>query len=257
MQISNKNGKIITDFHTWEEAFIEVDNQSHWKEVRSAHSLAHHFTNPTIENSNGINVLSKYLGYIGYNEVLYDYAEIEHESRFDNFRGNGRIQDLMIWAKSSNRAIAICIEAKVDETFDKNVPDAYKEREIYLLQSPNSKALARLNNLCEHYYHDTPICKLNDIRYQLLYYLAGSITEAKKIDGVAFMPVIVYHTDSYNNQNGDNNKNDYEKFIKSLNFSSISIKDNETIQMYKNNIDGVDVYSAYIEIEKNDLFKKN
>jgi len=251
MQISNKNGKIITCLSTWKDAFIEVDNPKHWKPGRSAHSLALHFTRPSINGSKGIDVLSEYLGYLGFKNVLFDYAEIEHESRFDTFRGNGRIQDLMIWAKSENRPLAICIEAKVDETFDKNVPDAYKERMIYSSKRPKSKTLDRLNYICKHYYKVEPnSSKLKDIRYQLLYYLAGSITEAKKIDGVAFMPVFVYHTDSYNNQNGDNNKKDYDTFIKSLNFSSIRV--NDTIQMYKNKIDGVDVYSAYIEIEKND-----
>ena len=250
MQISNKNGKIITCLSTWKDAFIEVDNPKHWKPGRSAHSLALHFTRPSINGSKGIDVLSEYLGYLGFKNVLFDYAEIEHESRFDTFRGNGRIQDLMIWAKDGNHHIAICIEAKVDESFDKNVPDAYTEREKISFKRPNSNALERLKNICRYFYKDTPIDSLKDIRYQLLYYLAGSITEAKKINGIAFMPVIVYHTDSYNKQNGDNNKKDYETFIKSLNFSSIRV--NDTIQMYKNKIDGVDVYSAYIEIEKND-----
>lgn len=250
MQISNKNGKIITSLSTWKDAFIEVDNPKLWKPGRSAHSLALHFTRPSINGSKGINVLSKYLGYLGFNNVLFDYAEIEHESRFDTFRGNGRIQDLMIWAKNGNHPLAICIEAKVDETFDKNVPDAYQLKEKELKARPNSKALQRLINICEHFYEGTQISDLKHIRYQLLYYLAGSINEARKINGVAFMPVFVYHTDSYNNQNGDNNKKDYETFIKSLNFSSIRV--NDTIQMYKNKIDGVDVYSAYIEIEKND-----
>lgn len=253
MQISNKNGKIITSLSTWKDAFIEVDNPKHWKPGRSAHSLALHFTRPSINGSKGIDVLSEYLGYLGFKNVLFDYAEIEHESRFDTFRGNGRIQDLMIWAKSENHPLAICIEAKVDETFDKNVPDAYQLKEKELKERPNSKALQRLINICEHFYEGTQISDLKHIRYQLLYYLAGSITEAQKIDGVAFMPVFVYHTDSYNNQNGYNNKKDYETFIKSLNFSSIRV--NDTIQMYKNKIDGVDVYSAYIEIEKNDYLK--
>ena len=242
MQISNKNGKIITSLSTWKDAFIEVDNPKHWKPGRSAHSLALHFTCPSINGSKGIDVLSEYLGYLGFNNVLFDYAEIEHESRFDTFRGNGRIQDLMIWAKSENRPLAICIEAKVDETFDKNVPDAYKERMIYSSKRPNSKALQRLINICEHFYEGTQISDLEHIRYQLLYYLAGSINEARKINGVAFMPVFVYHTDSYNDQNGYNNKKDYETFIKSLNFSSIRV--NDTIQMYGNKIDGVAVYSA-------------
>lgn len=250
MQISNKNGKIITSLSTWKDAFIEVDNPMHWKLGRSAYSLASHFTCPSINDSKGINVLSKYLGYIGFDKVLYDYAEIEHESRFDTFRGNGRIQDLMIWARNENQPIAICIEAKVDESFDKNIPDAYEEREKYSSNRPNSKALERLKNICRYFYKDTSIDSLEHIRYQLLYYLAGSITEAKKINGIAFMPVIVYHTDSFDKEKGKINLEDYKIFIKSLNFSPIEV--DNTILLYKKKFDGIDVYSAYIEIEKND-----
>ncbi len=248
MQISNKNGKVISNLSTWKDAFIEVDNARHWKEGKSAHSLALHFTRPSINDSKGLNILSKYLGYLGYNEVLYDYAEIEHESSFDAFRGNGRIQDLMIWARNRNQLIAICIEAKVDESFDMNVPDAYEARKNNLIKKPNSKALERLENICRHYYKDTPISKLNNIRYQLLYYLAGSINEAKKINGIVFMPVFVYLTNSYNKTDGDKNKNDYKSFMESLDFELKEFNDN-TIFIYQNNLDGVDVFSAYIEIE--------
>ncbi len=248
MQISNKNGKIITSLSTWKDAFIEVDNPKHWKPGRSAHSLALHFTRPSINGSKGIDVLSEYLGYLGFNNVLFDYAEIEHESRFDTFRGKGRIQDMMIWARNGSLPIAICIEAKVDETFDKNVPDAYKSKEKELGARPNSKALQRLKNICEHYYEGTQICELKHIRYQLLYYLAGSINEARKINGVVFMPIFIYHTDMYNTKNGDNNKIDYMNFMKSLGFKSLSLND-DTILMYQNKLDGIDVFSAYIEVD--------
>ena len=248
MQISNKNGRIITNLSTWKDAFIEVDKTSHWKEGRSAHSLALHFTTPSIEHSDGLSILKKYLSYLGYKKVLFDYAEIEHESRFDALRGNGRIQDMLIWARNEALPIAICIEAKVDETFDMNVPDAYKSKEIVLKTKPNSKALQRLINICEHFYCGTQIGELKHIRYQLLYYLAGSISEARKINGVVFMPVFVYHTDLYNTKNGDNNKIDYMNFMKSLGFKSISLSDN-TIIMYQNKFDGIDVFSAYIEVE--------
>ena len=247
MQISNKNGRIITSIQTWRDAFIEVDNARHWKEGRSAHSLALHFTSPSMDNSDGMNVLSKCFGYLGYENVLFDHAEIEHESRFDAFQGNGRIQDLMIWARSGKLPIAICLEAKVDESFDLNVPDAYKSKETVLSMNPNSKALQRLINLCKCYYNDTPISGLNNIRYQLLYYLAGSINEAKKINGIAFMPVFVYHTDLYDEENGKNNRSDYKKFMESLNFKPIPLEDN-TMLMYQNRFDGTDVFSAYVEV---------
>ena len=49
-------------------------------------------------------------------------------------------------------------------------------------------------------------------------------------------------TNKYNKENY--NKKDYEVFIKSMNFVLL----NSEKEIYKNNIDGVDVYIAYIEI---------
>ena len=48
MIISNKNNTVITDITSWKNAFIEVDNSKHWKEGRSAHSLATYFLSPAI-----------------------------------------------------------------------------------------------------------------------------------------------------------------------------------------------------------------
>lgn len=242
-RITNKNGKVITDLQSWEKAFIEVDNKVHWEKGRSAYSLAEYFTTPDIENSNGDSLIKMCLERFGLKNIVNEYAEIEHESKFDSHR-NGRMQDLVIWARSDNKPIVICIEAKVDETFGSTtVSSAYKK----FRAKEKSKGGERIEELMKEYY---PNEKIEDceIRYQLLYYLAGSITEAIKINGSVFMPVIVYETEKYNKKISENNRKKYMDFIKSLDFEQIPCEDNG-ICLFKKTLKGIDVLSAYIHIK--------
>lgn len=244
MTITNRIGHKINDFEDWEKAFLEFENEKHWKEGRSARELANYFTQPYVHESDGISKLNEYLSKFTDHDVTLSHGEIEHESKFDTFRGKGRMQDLIIWGTENHKSIAICIEAKVDETFGKSIADAYKDAVETLKTTPKSKAKERIENLCSKYYPDRDINSIHDIRYQLLYYLEGSIREANKIGGVAFLPVMVFHTDQYNSMRGENNKKDYKNFLNSLHFELID-KEKEIYRLEK---DGVIVYTSYIDI---------
>lgn len=247
MRITNKNGTVISDIKSWEKAFKEVDsNPCHWRKDRSAYALANHFVSPYIESSYGICEMKDNLSKFGLNDVVMSHAEIEHDSRFDRFRGNGRIQDMIIWAENKDTPIVICIEAKVDECFNNSIPEAYKIAKQKYKEKPNSKAKQRIEELCSKYYSGKSIEGLTHIRYQLLYYLAGSLAEAIKIKGLLYMPVIVYHTSNFDKNAGIANKEDYKKFMESLDFNRIDT-DNDTLR-YDNIMDGITVYSSYIEI---------
>ena len=154
------------------------------------------------------------------------------------------MHDMVIWGNSGGIHLVICIEAKVDEPFGSLVSEAYRESIEYVNKNPRSKRLQRIKDLCEKYYKIdvNDITSDTDIRYQLLHYLAGAITEARSCNDVVFMPIMVFKTNKYNKENY--NKKDYEVFIKSMNFVLL----NSEKEIYKNNIDGVDVYMTYIEI---------
>ena len=63
------------------------------------------------------------------------------------------------------------------------------------------------------------------------------------------MPIIVYKTDDYDKDKGNENKKDYEQFMKSLRFEQIP-NDDRNILLYKKKIEDIIVYSAYIEVEQ-------
>ena len=245
MIISNKNNTVITDITSWKNAFIEVDNSKHWKEGRSAHSLATYFLSPAIEQSLGMLKIKECLNACGYGDVEYTNARIEHESRFDTYR-SGRMQDMVIWTQCGKCRIVVCIEAKVDETFGDTLSDAYNESLKYVKLHPASKRKARIEDLCQKYLKIQPaeILEENGIRYQLLHYLAGSIGEAKGYGNIVFMPIMVFKaSENYDFTKTKKNKEDYDAFMRTLNFAY----DNQK-QIYKNTIDGVEIFTCYIEI---------
>jgi len=66
---------------------------------------------------------------------------------------------------------------------------------------------------------------------------------------MAYMPILVYHTDDYNDKIGCKNKSAFEEFMKKMNFCSLKSSLQSTSH-YHNKIDGVNVFCSYIEIEK-------
>lgn len=246
MRITNKNGRIINSLFEWEQAFVEVDSSEHWREGRSAHSLGYYFTYPNIEYSEGIKKITSLLLALDIEGVQLTHAEIEHESRFDKFRGNGRMQDMTIWAESNSGPLVIEIEAKVDETFNVNLQEAYENALKVREKKPNSKAVDRIINLMEKLYKESTIDSHKEIRYQLLYYLYGSVKDALKINGTAILPVMVFHTKDFDKQTGEDNKADYIRFMKSVGFQTEQVGD---ILLFRGEVEDTKVYSAYIEID--------
>ncbi len=255
MKISNKNNRLITNLESWKTAFIEVDKEKNWEEGRSACTLAKYFTTPNIEESYGIKKIKEYFEALGSSNLKFNSAEIEHRSPFDKYKGGTRMQDLVIWGESEKGSILVCIEAKVDEEFNELLNEAYDTAKQKFEKDPNSNAQKRIEELCDKYLNVSAESiksgDENNIRYQLLYYLAGSICEAKCCADVVFMPIMVFKTNMYDAAKGDRNSKDYEQFIKALKFEMC----NEEKGIFKRTFEGIDVYISYIEIDFEKLRK--
>lgn len=250
MKISNKNNRLITNLESWKTAFIEVDKEKNWKEGRSACTLAKYFTTPNIEKSYGIKKIKEYLKALGFSNPRFESAEIEHPSPFDKY-SRPRMQDLVIKGESEKGRILVCIEAKVDEKFGNEVLNqAYKKAKQDKIKYPNSNRQKRIEDLCDKYLNVSAESinsePENNIRYQLLHYLAGSICEAECCADVVFMPIMVFKTDEYNKKKGDRNRKDYKQFIEALKFDELCV---DGKQFNKRTFEGIDVYISYIEID--------
>jgi len=248
MIIANSIGTLIKDFNSWRSAFVEVDRESHWRDGRSACALAYNFTHPSVDKSEGKAVILRMLDDLGFKDVNLRRAEIEHESRFDGFKGSGRMQDMTIWADTNSGPVSVNIEAKVDEAFGDTIQTAYERAlEKYGETYGRSRAKQRIENLVRLLFPSKRIIDVLSLRYQLLYYLAGSVKEAKKIGGIALLPVIVYKTDKYDDIKGKENHDDYISFMDALGFESFEING---LRYYKGVIDGVEVYSVYLIVNQ-------
>lgn len=173
--------------------------------------------------------------------AFFDHAEIEHDSKFDDFK-NPRKQDLGVWGETKNgKKLFIAIEAKVNEQFGDTIGKALEKatREKYLKEHPGSKAATRINNLTRDYLGCTPE-EVGELRYQLLYTLAGTACEEADI---RFMFPITFITDKYIKR--EKHEDDYNKFMKKV----IGIKEEKVNELYS--LPSKNLYSYYTRVALN------
>ena len=234
--------KEIFSKEDWKRAFCESysgkDDDKHWKVGRSGERLAEDFKGVNASGEETIVVMVKRL--IGAEKVTLDIAKIEHASVFDKYP-RPRIQDLAIWGNGDGKKFVVGIEAKVDEPFG-SVSLAQQRRNVekMIKSGTPTDAGKRLDGLIKDFLKGDE--KGNDnLRYQLLYYLAGSFREPDA--DIVFMPVIVYKSDLYDEAKGAQNHMAYSEFM-----GTLLDRIGEDAYYKQLTIDGItkDVYSCYI-----------
>lgn len=230
----------INSYEDWENEFKKrhkEDNQ--WVVGNSEEALARFIMkyDGMISIGYTINEIFKELG-IRDNVAFFDHAEIEHASKFDEFK-NPRKQDLGVWGETKNvKKLFIGIEAKVNEPFGNTISKALQDAKEYLKNHPNSKAVTRINNLTRDYLGCTPE-EVGDLRYQLLYSLAGTACEEADI---RFMFPITFITNEYKS---DKHEEDYNEFMKKV----IGIKQEKVNELYS--LPSKNLYSYYTRVALN------
>ena len=246
----------IRDIHDWEKAFCasysRKYNDNHWQLGRSGERLANDFI---ADGACGEETMKKMVsGFLHTNDVSLEKAYIEHGSKFDKF-SRRRVHDLAIFGNAKGKSIFIGIEAKVDESFGSYTVSAQRNNVKKMLsEGKNTDAGLRLDKLVSDFLEGDEI-KYGKLRYQLLYYLAGSFREAAE---VIFMPVIVYKTTGvdYHESKGAANQREYKRFMENLGFKEVrEMISGDTVMAYHNfvcapDFNGMlvqkDVFSCYI-----------
>lgn len=198
------------DMAAWEKAFCTIDSEKHWKDGRSAESLARF-----IIEHNGAEKIRIIVDSLLTRDrvVCFENAEIECECPFDSYP-TPRKQDMGIWGlTSSGKKFFVGIEAKVDETFGPTVGKALSDAIQYQTKHPKSKRVDRINALCDNFgvSHNA----VDDLRYQLFHYTAGTAC-VPNVD-IRIMLTLVFKTKRYGTNLYDEkkvirNKQDYDKF---------------------------------------------
>ena len=201
----------------------------HWKEGRSAYSLA-----DFILNRDGSSFLEERISHVLAQPVKLAEATPEYRARFDSYQGNTSNLDLGIFGTAgSQHSLFVGIEAKVDERFGSGtVCQMYRSAGEKRIKTPSSKAAARIKGLLSNYFsEESEPCdsRFSEVGYQLLTGTAGTV--ATQMDFVVFY-VMVFKTHLYDQVKGRDNRLDYERFIKGAN-GKVLMQDDDDFQAHE------------------------
>ena len=199
--------KSINNVDDWVNSFKDSKNN---EDGKSAKTLAQFCKENDVES-----IIKGWITPIVKEKFSLDTAIPEMSTKFDDY-GKGRIHDLGIYGKSvSNKSIFIGVEAKVNETFGGTVQSAYDKVEYLKSIGKNSNLKERIDGLKEEYF---PGLDLYDKRYQLLYAIAGTLSEEAEVKILLFA---TFETDQYKKKYGQRNDEDLTAFLSMLDANPI------------------------------------
>ena len=199
--------KSINNVDEWVKSFDPSKND---EDGKSAKTLAQFCKENDVES-----IIKEWIAPIVKEEFSLDSAMPEMSTKFDNY-GKGRTHDLGIYGKTvSGKRIFIGVEAKVNETFGGTVQSAYDKVAYLKSVGKNSNLDARIEGLKKKYF---PGLDLDDIRYQLLYAIAGTLCEEAVIKILLFITI---ETSQFKVESGLRNDNDLNDFLKLLDIEII------------------------------------
>lgn len=232
----------INSFADWKRLFneSETETKSTWKEKRSACTLARVMCP---ENCMALPVMSNVISRIPALKGLHlDLTEgyVEKYAKFDDYK-HPRQHDIEFVGTVGRYKVVVPVEAKVDEYFG----DKYLHEALHAKVKEGSHAVDRAKGLQKMFRISDSVSE--KIRYQLTYYVAGSLADAKREGAdIAVMPIMVFKTSEYNKEIGNGNHKDFLEFIDATDFSKVA--DNVYVKL----IDGVWMYFVWYEMEVGD-----
>ena len=237
MKLYSPSGKEIIDLKQW----AECVRREHWKEGRSAYSVADFML-----NHSGSKLLEERISFVLSQPVELERGTPEFRASFDRYRGNPSNLDLGIWGRVGTKSsLFVGLEAKVDEPFGSGTVcqrhrSAVKER----IKNPRSNAVARIEGLLSNYFSDESdpcASKFSQVGYQLLTGTAG--TAAMQAD-ISVFYVLVFKTHLYDENKGRENLVDFESFIQAADGKAL-LQQGEDFQAHKIQVAGKPLVCIY------------
>ncbi|HTI88625.1 MAG TPA: hypothetical protein VL966_18640 [Alphaproteobacteria bacterium] len=216
MQIS-KAGHPITTVDDWRK-YAPPKSEIHWKDDRSAKELAKSWLSETHRSMPGklIEILRTHPDTAS---AVLESAEPEVAIQFDSHGGEPRNADLAIRANTADGPLAITIEAKSDEPFDKLVSDVLADAIDRSLPHGRGGGVDRVRDLALALLPPRAkgLPKLGKLRYQLLTATAGTLAWARSLKAPRGVLIIhEFHTKETLQPKLDSNARDLNNFIARL-----------------------------------------
>jgi len=214
MQIERR-GSLITSPDLWFEVAPPKGGREHWVVGRSARELAHAWcgsSGPCVPPE--VDALLR--SHADLADVMMGRVLPEHRIRFDDVAGEPRNADLAIEARDRHGALAITVEGKADEPFDRLVRDILETAVYHIASDQRTGAVTRVQNLAAMlpaWREDLP--HLGDLRYQLLTGIAGTLAWARDIDAGRAVFVVHEFVGDLNAKH-ERNASDLNAFVRRL-----------------------------------------
>lgn len=211
MKLEIYKTNIITNVKQWQQFAPPMGKEKHWKDGRSAKSLAQFMT-----DKHQIKKLDNILTELGYKTRGRILCTPEANTTLPG-TGNGRNHDLLMIGKD----FVVGIEAKVSESFGNSI-----SKELIGASENKQK---RIDTLAKELFG----CEINadseDLKYQLLTGVMGTFFEAIKNSKPKALFLVIVFTDSITSKDANavvSNNQDFEDFCKYIGLS----KDGGTIK---------------------------
>lgn len=161
----------ITSVKEWFTKCPPTGKAKQWVDGRSAKETAKHWLK---------GIPKPFIDILKYFNLKYILCSPEYVSKFDNLDGNSRNHDLLIKAQDENNLpVIISVESKVDEAFGIKVGDYWKDI-LSKKATTTTNADIRIKLLKNALFINPSSSKVDQLRYQLLTAIAGTLSESKK-----------------------------------------------------------------------------
>lgn len=213
----SKNGISLTSLMEWEK-YAGPKSSNQWVDGRSAKETARAW----LEGkgvSLPLEVSAVLSNHRAFGTVQKWWAEPEAKLRFDDFAGEPRNSDLIVYAVDAHGPYLIAVEAKADEPFGDSVETTYESALSRFQKNPQSNGIARIKQLSMALFGTERfnVPPLNYMRYQLLTACAGALCEAERQGyNRALMLIHEFVTDKTTDNRHRRNANDLDAFVKCL-----------------------------------------
>ena len=176
----SKNGQPIIDLDDWGKR-AGPKSTDHWREERSAMEAARSWlavASPALPAE----VAAVLASHAAFGSVDKWEGEPEAKLLFDDFPGEPRNADLVVYARDQFGEFVLAVEAKADESFGETVAEALAAAVDRKLENPRSNGVARVEQLAAALLG--PRLKgesaLGKLRYQLLTATAGALRAGER-----------------------------------------------------------------------------
>ena len=218
MEIIGKDGNPILSVDGWYAGAPPKGGAAHWVTGRSARELAAAWCGsqgPCVPAE--IEQLLR--SHPDLETLIIERALPEHQIRFDDQPGEPRNADLAIEARDGKGLVAITIEGKADESFDRPVTAVLQSAVKRIAADEKTGAVRRVEYLSEALLPQwrSGLPHLGDLRYQLLTGIAGTLAWARELRATrAVFAIQEFVTDQTRDDKHAQNASDLNEFLERL-----------------------------------------